>query len=105
MMQDWHPDKKGRFRYEVLRTLSVIHGQQKSRMSDTALCLSLRDQAWDVDLNDVVTILQDMHGRGWVSYRQIKNVFARRVQLLEIEILPDGQDVFDQVVASPAVRF
>ena len=106
MMQEWHPDRKRKLRYEVLRVLSVRHGQQKSRMDDTMLCMTLRDLGWfDLDMNDTVTILQDMQGRGWVAFRSLKNIYARRVQLSQVEILPDGQDVFDQVKSDPAVEF
>jgi hypothetical protein len=106
MMNDWHPDKKRRLRREVLRILSTTHGQQQSRLDDVALCHALRTLAWEVDLADVITVLQDMGGRGWVRYRQLKNVLiGRRVQLLEIEIAPEGQDVFDQVKPSDAVEY
>ena len=106
MMRDWHPDLKRRLRREVLRILSTNHGQQQSRPDDVALCHWLRALAWEVDLADVVTIVQEMQGRGWVKYRQFKDtILGRRVQLLEIEITPEGQDVFDQITPSPAVEF
>jgi len=105
MIQDWHPDKKRKLRGEVLRILSESHAQQKSRMDDLALCHLLRAIAWDVDMNDVVTIVQEMKGRDWVTFRQLRNVYLRRVQLLEIEILPDGQDLVDQTTSNPAVEF
>jgi len=90
---------------EILRILSVRHGQQRSRMDDTMLCISLRDLGWfDLDMNDTVTILQDMSGRGWIKFRTLKNIYARRVQLSQIEILPEGQDIFDQVKTDPAVE-
>jgi hypothetical protein len=104
MMQDWHPDMKRKLRREILRILSTTHAQQKSRLDDLAICHLLRQIAWDVDMNDIVTILQDMCGRGWVKYRQLRNVYMRRVQLLEVEILPLGQDVYDQVVSDPAME-
>ena|ERR1039458_4517071 len=105
-MAEWHPDRKRRLRYEVLRILSVRHGRQVSRIDDTLLCITLRDLGWfELDMNDTVTILQDMEGRGWVRFRALKNIYARRTQLSQIEILPAGQDVFDQVTHDPAVEF
>jgi len=105
MMQEWHPDKKRRLRGEVLRILAKGHAQQQSRLDDVELCLLLRRFAWEVDLNDVITILQEMYGRKWVTYRELRNVYMRRVQLLELEILPDGQDLVDQTIKNPAVEF
>jgi hypothetical protein len=104
-MNNWHPDRKKQFRGEVLRMLAVRHGQQQSRMDDVALCHALRSLAWEVDLNDVVTILQEMQGRGWVKFRQLRSIYNRRVELSQIEILPDGQDLYDQTTTNPAVEF
>ena len=104
-MTNWHPDKKKRFRGEVLRLLAVRHGQQMSRMDDVAMCHALRSLAWDIDINDVVTILQEMKGRDWVEFRQIKSIFNKRAELSQIAILPDGQDLVDQTTTNPAVEF
>lgn len=103
MMNEWHIDQKRKFRKEILRILSVRHGQQRSRMDDVLLTKTLRDLAWEVDLNDVITILQEMKQRGWVNFRQIRSLYARGVQLLELEILPLGQDIFDGIIQDPAV--
>src|SRR5260370_1373314 len=78
-MTNWHPEMKKRFRGEVLRMLAVRHGQQMSRTDDVALCHALRSLAWDVDINDVVTILQEMQGRNWVRFRQIKSIYNMRI--------------------------
>lgn len=104
-MNNWHPDRKKRFRGEVLRMLAVRHGQQQSRMDDVALCHALRSLAWEIDINDVVTILQEMKGRNWVNFRQIKSIYNRRAEISLIEILPDGQDLVDQTTTNPAVEF
>jgi hypothetical protein len=74
-------------------------------MDDVALCHALRSLAWDIDINDIVTILQEMKGREWVEFRQIKSIFNRRAELSQIEILPDGQDLVDQTTTNPAVEF
>ena len=104
-MKNWHPDMKKRFRGEVLRMLAVGHGRQQSRMDDVAMCHALRSLAWDIDINDVVTILQEMKLRNWVSFRQIKSIYNSRAELSQVEILPDGQDLVDQTTTNPAVEF
>lgn len=105
MMRDWHPDQKKRFRGEVLRMLAVRHGQQQSRMDDVALCHALRSLAWDVDINDVVTILQEMKGREWIDFAQIRSIYNRRIEISKIEIQPEGQDLVDQTTTNLAVEF
>lgn len=105
MISNWHPDKKKQFRGEVLRMLSVRHSQQKSRADDIELCHALRSLAWDVEISDVVTILQEMQGRNWVTFKQRRSYYSSRVELSQIEILPDGQDLVDQTTTNPAVEF
>jgi hypothetical protein len=104
-MTNWHPDKKKRFRGEILRMLSSVHGQQMSRMDDVALCHALRSLSWEIDINDVATILQEMAGREWVKFRSLRGIYTRRVELSQIEILPAGQDLVDQTTNNPAVEF
>lgn len=104
-MIDWHPDRKKKFRGDILRLLAIAHDKQRSRMSDTEICVNLKALAIDCELPDVVTILQEMKDRDWVTFRQIKNIFPRRVQLLEVQILPDGRDLVEQTTENPAVIF
>jgi hypothetical protein len=104
MMQDWHPQRKKQFRGEVLRMLAVRHGLQQSRMDDVALCHALRSLSWEIDINDIVTILQEMKGREWVDFQQIKSIYTRRAELSQIEITPAGQDLVDQTTTHPAVE-
>jgi hypothetical protein len=105
MMRDWHPDQKKRFRGEVLRMLAVRHGLQQERMDDVALTHALRSLAWEVDINDIATILQEMKGRAWVDFAQIRSIYNRRLEISKIEILPAGQDLVDQTTTNPAVEF
>ena len=104
-MSEWTQTRKARFRGEVLVLLSGHHLAQKSRMDDTAVCRTMQSLAWDVEIKDVVTILQDMQGRNWVKFESCRDRSALRVYLHTIEICPDGQDLVDETTRHPAVRF
>jgi hypothetical protein len=99
------PRKKRMFRGEILRMLAVGHAQQQPRKDDTQLALALRDNLWDIDINDVLTIMQEMKGRGWVTFRADRSEFSSRVRLSKIEILPPGVDLYEGTTTDPAVEF
>ena len=105
-MLDWGPVKKRRFRGEVLMVLSNRHGAQKSHLDDVQLYRALQIVGvLDAELKDVVTICQEMQGRGWVKFEQIRDPLTLRMQLLRIEICPEGQDLVDQTTTNNAVSF
>lgn len=104
MMREWNQPRKARFRGDVLTVLSGNHLSQQSRMDDVMLGAALQRRLWDVGIRDVVTILQEMSGRGWVKFLQCPSGDGR-VYLHTVEICPDGQDLVDGTTAHPAVRF
>ena len=104
-MSEWRNDKKQRFRGDVLTVLAGNHLSQLSRMDDVELCHALQSLAWDCELKDVVTIVQEMAGRNWVRYEWRRNRISQRVELYAIEILPEGQDLVDETTRHIAVSF
>jgi hypothetical protein len=104
-MKEWSTKKKTRFRGEVLSILSGHHLAQGSRLDDVQLCLAVQTMGWDCEMRDIVTILQDMQGRGWVKYEWRRSKITQRVELFCIEICPDGQDLVDEVTRHAAVSF
>ncbi len=105
-MSDWHPERKKKFRGEVLTMLAGVHNNQQSRMDDLRLYAALqRVGVTDIELKDVVTICQDMKGRGWLTYGDLRNPVTLRVELHRIMICPEGQDLVDQTSTHPAVTF
>ena len=102
---NWHPDKIKRFRGAILSLLCEGHNAQRSRMDDVAMAHALQSLAWDVGLNDVLTTLQYMRGRGWITYRELKNRITNRTELSQIELLPDGRDLVEQTSSSDLVLF
>ena len=105
MMSEWSGEQKKRFRGDVLNVLAGRHLSQNARMDDVQICLALQSLAWGCEMRDVVTILQDMQGRGWVKFKDRRNKITQRVELYEIEICPDGQDLVDDTTRNPAVSF
>lgn len=105
MMSEWSTERKKRFRGDVLNVLAARHLSQRARMDDVQICLALQSLAWPCEMGDVVTILQDMSGRGWVKFKDRRNKITQRVELFEVEICPEGQDLVDDVSRNPAVSF
>jgi hypothetical protein len=104
-MRSWHPDRVRRFRGQILTFLCGIHNAQKHRLSDAELCHMLQGMAISCGINDVVTCLQDMKERDWVTFRSIYNEFSNRTELSKIEIRPAGRDLVEQTTKSDAVLF
>jgi len=102
-MRDWHADRIRRFRGQVLTMLCGIHNSQQSRLNDVNLTRMLQGMAIECGIKDVVTVLQDMHERDWVTYRSYFNEITNRTELSKIEIRPDGRDICEQTTTSPAV--
>jgi len=102
-MTNWHPDKVRRLRGEILKLLCGNHNIQKSRMDDVLVTRLLQGMAFDVEIADTVTVLQYMAQRDWVKFRQQRNPITLRIELSQIEVLPDGRDIVEQTTTSPAV--
>ena len=105
MMSEWSTEQKKRFRGDVLNVLAGRHLSQHARMDDVQVCLALQSLAWGCEMKDVVTILQDMSGRGWVKFKDRRSKVTQRVELYEIEICADGQDLVEDVSRHAAVSF
>ena len=104
-MNGWHPNKIRIFRGLVLSALYSRHNVQGRRMDDVELTHTLWSMASQATLNDVLTILQEMQGRGWVSFSQFRNRLTDRIELSHIEILHPGRDLVEGTANNAAVLF
>jgi hypothetical protein len=95
--------KTTRLRGAILGLLYTRHNEQKSHLDSVALWSTLNGLRFDVGQNEVVTILQDLKGRGYVNFEQEKNKYTNRVYCTLIELTPRGRDVVDELIVDPAV--
>lgn len=95
------PELSRRLRGCILKLLRARHNMQSSRMDDVALTHALQALAFTVIIQDVVTLLQDLHDRGYVRYEQKRDFLTRRVRLEKIELTAAGRDLVEE--SAPAV--
>jgi hypothetical protein len=94
-----------RLRGMILELLQTNHDEQKSRFDSTMLWSALvRGLGFDASENDVITMLQDLRGRSYISYTEIKNQRRGEYRIVQIELCPKGRDLLEGTISDPAVE-
>lgn len=97
--------KSKRMRGMILELLQTNHDQQRSRFDSSMLWSALvRGLGFDASENDVLTVLQDLSGRGYVTYTEVKNLRRGEYRIVQIELAPKGRDLLEGTIADPAVE-
>ena len=97
--------KAKRLRGTVLMLLRTNHDGQATRFDATALWSALvRGLNFDASQNEVMTILQDLCGRGYITYRDSKDKKTGEVRIFQIELCPKGRDLLEETIVDPAVE-
>lgn len=97
--------KTKHLRGTVLLLLRTNHDDQKSRFDSTALWSALvRGLSFDVSRNELKTVLQDLKGRGYVDFKQQKDLDNGTVYIVQIELCPRGRDLLEGTIEDPAVE-
>jgi hypothetical protein len=97
--------KAKRMRGMILELLQTNHDQQRTRFDSSMLWSALvRGLGFDASENDVITTLQDLRGRGYVAYTEIKNVRKGEYRIVQIELCPHGRDLLEGTITDPAVE-
>lgn len=97
--------KSKRLRGMILELLQTNHDEQKSRFDSTMLWSALvRGLGFDASENDVITILQDLNGRSYVKYSEIRNARLGQYRIVQIELCPKGRDLLEGTITDPAVE-
>src|SRR6185437_2619781 len=89
-----------RLRGAVLELVYSRHSEQQSRMDHIALWSMLRELQNDCGENDVVTVLQDLRERGYLTFTEKKNRYTNRTEISLIQITPQGRDLVEAAVSS-----
>jgi hypothetical protein len=88
-------------RGSILKLLRARHNTQLSRMDDVALTHALISLAFRIEVKAVVTVLQDLRGRGYVQYTQRRDPITLRTRVEKIELTPEGRDIVEENVPRP----
>jgi transcription initiation factor IIE alpha subunit len=94
---------KRRLRGEVLKLVYENHEAQRTRLDDVTLTGVLERLGFDVFVNLVREILQDLGERELVKFEEEKNRVTGKISIRKIQILPKGRDVIEKTISDLAV--
>ena len=106
-MQQLEADNTRQLRAAVLQIIYSNQQNQRSRLRFTPLYGAITRLGFDVSINVLVTVLQDLKERGYIKYTRDEDAYreSRKTVISEIQILPEGRDVVEKTTADPAVCF
>jgi transcription initiation factor IIE alpha subunit len=94
---------KRRLRGEILKLIYENHESQRTRLDDVTLAGVLERLGFDVYVNLVRELLQDLQERNCVKFEEEKNRRTGEMTIRKIQILPRGSDVVEETIVEPAV--
>lgn len=97
--------KTKRIRGVILEALQSNHDEQKSRFDSSMLWSFLvRGLGFDISENELKTVLQDLSGRGYIKFVEIKDQRKGLYWIVQIEMLPKGRDLLEGTISDSAVE-
>jgi hypothetical protein len=93
-----------RLRGLILELVNEGHQEQRSRYSDVVMWGVLQRLKHDVSQNELITVLQDLKERGYLSFFQEKDRRTGVVRISQIQITPAGRDLLEGTDSDPAVH-
>jgi len=94
---------KRRLRGEILKLVYENHESQRSRLDDVTLAGVLERLGFDVYVNLVQEIVEDLGERDCVKFEEEKNRITGKKSIRKIQILPRGRDVIEKTICDAAV--
>ncbi|ABF42405.1 hypothetical protein Acid345_3404 [Candidatus Koribacter versatilis Ellin345] len=94
-----------RWRGAILEYVYNGHRHQQSRMDGVALWGMMQDFGHMASLNDVITMLQQLRDREYLTFEETRNKYTNEISITKIQITPEGCDLVEGLVKEdPAVR-
>lgn len=94
-----------RTRGVIIEVLYTRHAAQQHRADHVLLWHILLDLGCDVGEDDVITQLQDLADRGYLTYQESRDRRTRRVGISTIQLTSKGRDLREETIKDPAVSF
>lgn len=94
---------KRRLRGMILRLVYENHEKQNHRLDDVTLTGVLERLQFDVYVNLVREVLQDLEERKLINFEQQRDRYTGKTAIRKIQILPAGRDVIEGTTSDPAV--
>lgn len=98
------PQHKRRLRGMILKLIYENHEAQNRRLDDVTLTGVLERLQFDVYVNAVRELLQDIEERKLISFRQERDKVSGRTSIRQIQITPAGRDLVEKTTSDPAVE-
>lgn len=102
-MSEMQTNQVKRYRGVVLQFVYTNHREQLARMDDVALWGLMLDMGYGVGQNNVLTLLQDLSDRGYLSFNEKLNRVTGRTEISKIQITPGGRDLVERTREDAAV--
>lgn len=94
-----------RIRGVIVDVLYTRHAAQQHRVDHVALWHILVDLGCDLGENDVLTQLQDLSDRGYVTFLEKKDRRTNRPEISTIQLTSKGRDLREDTIRDAAVLF
>lgn len=104
MVDLFDADRLRRLRGAILTLIYDNHARQSHRLEMLTLAGALERLFFECSLNDLVTVLQDLRERGYLTFEETKDKWTRRVRIGQIQITPSGRDVVEGTRKDPAIE-
>jgi hypothetical protein len=93
-------------RAEILKAIHENHRQRRPRLRLIVLQGHLDRLYFDVGEDDLITVLEDMQERGYLSFERDPEAWKQRKVLpMGMQITPRGRDLVEGTNTDPAVQF
>jgi hypothetical protein len=102
-MESINAEQTMRLRAVILEQVYINHQKQLSHLDLIRLGGSLERIGWDVSLNDLLTVCQDLQERGYLIFDSDRNKWTGRRNLVRIAITPKGRNIVEGAERDPGV--
>jgi hypothetical protein len=100
---DEQAQKNKRYRGVILQVVYNNHADQLSRMDDLELWGFFQGINVHIGQNAVLSLLQDLGGRGYLTFQEKQNRISGRCEISLIEITGPGRNLVERIATDPAV--
>jgi hypothetical protein len=98
------PEQTKRLRGAILEVLNDNHRAQKPRLDLSVIWAVLQKLGHnDLFKNDLVTVLQDLKGRSYITFDLKREEWSGDIRVSKIEITPSGRDVLEGTIEDRSV--
>jgi hypothetical protein len=94
-----------RLRGAILEILNTRHANQQSRLDHIALWHIMVDLHFDLGLDELLTLLQDLYDRTLIKYDETHDRKTNRVDIFRLQLTPAGRDLCEGTTTDPAIHF